>query len=388
MPLNLTILIQRADINEKSGGDVVQFENIQKHLDESQFRVHLTSWDSCLNLQECDIVNLVNDRPLLLADSLRIINKLHPRPHIVISPIHHNDQEVINLRKFGYAQTALERIFAKMLKVKRMEIWVFHLINILADLRMIAAACGFWISVKTLFRNFTKIRTKKKLGALLLQAGNLQFLAKGELESFFRDYQIGDSESCRKFVIPNGKPIEQVEIKFDDSMFSIITIGRIEPRKRTLELAQLADKMGIPITFVGAIANGESKYAKEFIRIVAGSTSVTYLGEKSHAETCSIIGRSNVLLNASFAEVLSLVEIEAAAQGKWIVSCGAGYSNEYIPSNQLRIYPENDLRAGLEIASQLAISQPVRFDAADIPSWDEIADRYSAMYQEVILEKI
>jgi hypothetical protein len=54
----------------------------------------------------------------------------------------------------------------------------------------------------------------------------------------------------------------------------------------------------------------------------------------------------------------------------------------------LRIYPENDLRAGLEIASQLAISQPVRFDAADIPSWDEIADRYSAMYQEVILEKI
>jgi glycosyltransferase involved in cell wall biosynthesis len=388
MPLNLTILIQRADIVKKSGGDVVQFENIQKHLDESLFRVNLTSWDSCLNFQDCDIVNLVNDRPLFLADSLRIINELHPRPKIVISPIHHNDREVINLRKYGYTQTALERIFAKMLKVKRMEIWIFHFINILADLRMIAAACGFWISVKTLVRNFTKICTKKKLGALLLQAGNLQFLAKGEMESFFKDYQIEDSESCRKFIIPNGKPIEQSKIKFDDSVFSIVTIGRIEPRKGTLELAQIADKMGIPITFIGAISNEKSNYAKEFIRIVSASTNITYLGEKSHAETCSIISRSKVLLNASFAEVLSLVEIEAAAQGKWIVSRGAGYSNEYIPPNQLRIYPENNLRKGLELASQLATSQAVRFDAVDIPSWDEIADSYSVMYQEVILEKI
>jgi glycosyltransferase involved in cell wall biosynthesis len=218
----------------------------------------------------------------------------------------------------------------------------------------------------------------------LLQAENLQFLANGEMESFFKDYRIKDSESCRKYIIPNGKPIENSKTKFDETMFSIITIGRIEPRKRTLELAQIADKMGIPIAFIGAIANEKSNYAKEFTRIVSASASITYLGEKSHAETCSIISRSKVLLNASFAEVLSLVEIEAAAQGKWIVSSGAGYSNEYIPPTQLKIYPENDLSKGLELASQLAISQPVRFDAVDIPSWDEIADRYSAMYHEVL----
>ena len=85
---------------------------------------------------------------------------------------------------------------------------------------------------------------------------------------------------------------------------------------------------------------------------------------------------------------MSLVELEAAGQGKWIVSSGAGYSSEYISSNQLRIYPGTDLGKGLEIAWQLAISQSVSFDAPEIPSWAEIADRYSAMYQEVTLGRI
>ena len=390
MPVNLTLLIQRTDIVKKPGGDLIQFSQVKKYLEKRDYNVELIPWSPRLVLRDCDVVNLVNDRPLILADSLRIISKLNPRPQIVISPIHHSDQEVINLRKFGFTQSLIEVVFAKLLSIKLIEHRLLHLINILADFRMISASYNFWIAAFTFFRNFSNVFSKSKLGSVLVSNNALQFLAHGEEKSFIKDYRIGCDELSSSYVIPNGKPNLSVIDKsgIQKSNFPIIVIGRIEPRKRSLELAMLAHKMAIAVTFVGALASEESQYAEEFSNIIKKSSCVDYLGERSHSETFDIISRSKVLLNGSFAEVLSLVEIEAAAQGKWIVSSGAGYSNEYIPSNQLRIYPENDLSAGLEIASQLAISQPVRFDAVDIASWDEIADRYSVMYQEVILEKI
>ena len=390
MPLNLTLLIQRTDIENKPGGDLVQFSQVKKHLEKQDYDVKLIPWNPRLDLRDCEVVNLVNDRPLILADSIRVINRLNPRPRIVISPIHHSDREVINLRKFGYAQSLTEVVLAKLLFIKVIEMKTLHLINILADFRMISVSHGFWVAIRTFLRNFSIVYSKRKLGSVLVSNSTLQFLAYGEEKSFVKDYQISYPELASRHVIPNGKPNLTIipKSKVQKSDFPITVIGRIEPRKRSLELAMLAHKMSIAVTFVGALASEESKYAEEFSNIIEKSSYVDYLGELSHLETLDIMSRSKVLLNGSFAEVLSLVEIEAAAQGKWIVSSGAGYSNEYIPPNQLRIYPQNDLSKGLELASQLAISQPVRFDAVDIASWDEIADRYSVMYQEVILEKI
>ena len=146
--------------------------------------------------------------------------------------------------------------------------------------------------------------------------------------------------------------------------------------------------MNLSITFVGAFANEESQYANDFKDVIEKSRCVNYLGALSHMDTFDIIGRSKVLLNVSFAEVLSLVELEAAVKGKWIVSSGTGYSNEYIQSNQLKIFPDHDLIKGLKLAYQLAISQPLSNNIADFPSWDEVGERYLAMYQDVILDRI
>ena len=99
MPLNLTLLIQRTDIENKPGGDLIQFSQIKKYLEKRDYNIELIPWTPRVDLRDCDVVNLVNDRPLILADSLRIIKKMNPRPQIVISPIHHSDREVINLRK-------------------------------------------------------------------------------------------------------------------------------------------------------------------------------------------------------------------------------------------------------------------------------------------------
>jgi glycosyltransferase involved in cell wall biosynthesis len=390
MPINLTLLIQRTDIDIKPGGDLIQFSEIKKYLEKRSYKVKLLSWSPQLDLRDSNVVNLVNDRPLILADSLRMLNKMKPRPRIVISPIHHCDQEVIRLRKHGSPQSASELVLAKFLNIKPLENYLLHLINVLADLRMISASFGLVTAILTFLKNFSKVRSRKRLGSFLVSENTLQFLAKGEASSFFKDYRINEERILSKYVIPNGKP-EKVFYEIHKSQMiehPIVIAGRIEPRKRNLELARAAHKLEIPVAFLGAFANPESEYAREFLKIEKSSPFVNYLGVFSHSDTYAVITRSKVLMNVSFAEVLSLVELEAAAQGKWIVSSGAGYSNEYIASDQLKIFPEDNLYQGLEIASQLLSTPIVQFEAPNIPSWDEIADKYSTMYQEVIAEKI
>ena len=70
MPLNLTLLIQRTDIANKSGGDLIQFSQVKRFLEKRNYNVKLVPWNPKIDLRECDVVNLVNDRPLILADSL------------------------------------------------------------------------------------------------------------------------------------------------------------------------------------------------------------------------------------------------------------------------------------------------------------------------------
>ncbi len=390
MPLNLTLLIQRTDIANKSGGDLIQFLQVKRFLEKRDYNVKLVPWNPQIDLQECDLVNLVNDRPLILADSLRVINKMKRRPRIIISPIHHSDYEVIKLRKDGFSQSSIDVLFSKLLSVKVLERMTFHWINILADFRMISISNGLWAALRTLSRNFSKVYSKRKLGRVLVANNTLQFLANGEAQSFLKDYQISHEKLHSKYIIPNGKP----DLKFlhvskpERIEHSIIVVGRIEPRKRSLELAKLAHRYEIPITFFGAFAHEASRYAKEFQSIVAVSDYVTYLGERSYEESTDIIGRSKVLLNVSFAEVLSLVELEAAAQGKWIVSSGVGYSHEYISAAQFKTFPENNLKKGLEIASHLAHLAPIRFNVNKILSWADVAGKYDAMYRQLISEKL
>lgn len=388
MPLNLTFCIQRTDIESKSGGDLLQFLQLKQNLEEKGFKVNLIPWSPKMNLQKCEIVNLINDRPLILADSLRVINKLNPRPKVVVSPIHHSDFEVIHLRKYSFHETLLEFFLSNLLRINLFPKGVLHVIYIMADLRMISETYGVRVAVVTLLQNFKCVLSKKALGTNVLFKNSLQFLAKEEKLSFIKDYHLKNQKIMSSFIIPNGKPdsIQARNICNQDNVYQISVVGRIEPRKRSLELARLANQMGIPVTFVGSFANSKSKYALEFLKNTEGSEFVKFLGELPHKETIEVIAKSTVLLNVSFTEVFSLVELEAASQGKWIVSSGAGYSKEHISTNQLRIFPMNDIRKGLEIAFQLSFSKPPVIETKNILSWDKISDRYSAMYNQIMFE--
>lgn len=388
MPLNLTLLIQRSDINFKSGGDLIQFLQVEKYLSAKDFEVKLIPWKPELDLSGTDVVNLVNDRPLILVDSLRIINKMMPRPHVVISPIHHSDDDVINMRINGFAESYFEVFFSKLLKIRKIRKGIFHLLNVLADVRMIANSYGAWKSTCVLLRNVSAVYSKKNIGRLLVFNNSLQFLAVGEEKSFLKDYQIAEESIDSNFIIPNGGPNRSDKNRLDEEIeFPIIVIGRIEPRKRSLELAKLAHSLGISITFVGAFANPRSKYAKFFSDIVSESTFLNYLGARSRDEVLQFLSKSKVLLNVSFAEVLSLVEMEAGGQEKWIVSSGVGHTSEYISSDQYRTFPHHDLAKGLKIASNLLNAETTNFVRTQIPSWEVIADKYSAMYQKISEEK-
>ncbi len=49
-----------------------------------------------------------------------------------------------------------------------------------------------------------------------------------------------------------------------------------------------------------------------------------------HREVLAVYGKSRVLLNASWVEVQSLVDIEAASAGCFVVNTGSGSSMEWL----------------------------------------------------------
>ncbi|OII37981.1 hypothetical protein BIV02_15380 [Curtobacterium sp. MMLR14_014] len=84
----------------------------------------------------------------------------------------------------------------------------------------------------------------------------------------------------------------------------------------------------------------------------------------SHDDVLREIDAAKVLLNASWVEVQSLVELEAAARGAWVVaSMGAGNSAEYL-GPVFRGVEGDDVDRMLRVATELIRSGhgPERLD--------------------------
>jgi glycosyltransferase involved in cell wall biosynthesis len=130
-------------------------------------------------------------------------------------------------------------------------------------------------------------------------------------------------------VIPNGRPpVPDPVPPWHERSRGIVVVGRIEPRKRQLAVAEAAAARGIPVTFIGPAT--DDAYSRQFREYVASVPAIEWLGPRPASETVALIATSRVLLNASWVEVQSLVDIEAATAGCWVVTSPTGSSDEWL----------------------------------------------------------
>jgi glycosyltransferase involved in cell wall biosynthesis len=381
--MKICIIILRTDIDSKEGGDLVQFKNIAKCISIKKNQVDIVSWNPNLVLKEYDIVHFVNDRPLILADALRQAQREQKK--IVFSPIHHSDDEVITLRSYAFPLTRSERLMSLLFQTFFFKRSLLHYINILADLRMIQSEYGYLKAVKILKLNFIKVRTKNILGKEIQIRSNLQFLSTSEAISFMNDYKI----NIHKYnLIPNGVPTTLTKVKQNANYQRIICVGRVEPRKRVYELAKIADKLCIKVDFIGSTPMTPNIYSLKFLELSKKSKYVNYLGAMSHDGVINEMQKSTVLINCSFAEVLSLVELEAAFSGNYIISCGSGASQEYIPPSILKFFPVLEIDIGLLLAKELSKADLKIRNLKGIDTWDDIAKLYFLLYKKTLLQNL
>jgi glycosyltransferase involved in cell wall biosynthesis len=112
---------------------------------------------------------------------------------------------------------------------------------------------------------------------------------------------------------------------------SAIAVGRIEPRKNSLELAGAAVSAGVSVTFAGALNSNHPDYSGEFLRLCEDPrTPVTYLGSLTHNDLRSALLEASVYINPAWFEVVSQSDLEAAALGLKIVTTEHSYISDWL----------------------------------------------------------
>jgi glycosyltransferase involved in cell wall biosynthesis len=221
----------------------------------------------------------------------------------------------------------------------------------------------------------------RRVGRQLDDVAAVALLAEGEGRDLRR---LTGWRERNEIVVPNGRP-EDLDLGLrtpwaERPAGSIVVVGRIEPRKRQLELARAAVRVGVPVRFVGPFANEASAYSVAFKELVAAGGPVGYDGSKDRSEVLALLGRSRVLVNASWVEVQSLVDLEAATMGCAVVTSRTGHSREWL-GDAITAEDGDDLDALLRRAAALADATAPMPAATDYDrTWQQAALQLEQAY--------
>ncbi len=360
--------IVRSDHVEKFGGDRLQVEHYCRHLEAAGVSTRVIPYVVAPRVRPGALVHIVNlDRPYDFLDAVAAA----PGPYVV-SPIHHRLSDVRLMRQAEEGQ-GLRTLVGRL--PEQMRELAAYGARSLRPAGPSAAVRGLWTAARRAPRLWRRV--VRALDA----AGTVLVLAQGERRDIMDDTGWrGDNYR----VVPNGLPDHRdVEgLPWSDRDPGLLVVGRVEPRKRQLDVAKAAAELGVPTTFVGELTRSAPRYAEEFRRLVDRSGSLTYTGRLDPDEVVRLMGRHRVLLNMSWVEVQSLVDLEAAAMGCYVVASPAGHSAEWLPHHVTTV-DRFDVAGAVRQARHLAT-----LDAGPPPfeyqfSWEDAArgllDTYSAL---------
>ena len=108
---------------------------------------------------------------------------------------------------------------------------------------------------------------------------------------------------------------------------------------------------------------------------------MTWVGPKSRAEVLALLASSRVLVNASWVEVQSLVDLEAATMGCAVVTSRTGHSREWL-GGAVVAEDGDDLDALLRRAAALAAADaPAPAASAYDRTWQQAAEQLARVYR-------
>lgn len=379
MPRKEIDFILRSDALEKNGGDGFQIDQYCRNLTKKYgFDIRCIPFHVSMNLRPNSIVHIVNvDRPF---DFLAAVRIAADRP-IVVSSIHHDLGSVREMRKAERNQ-GLRTLVGRVLPESGRELLAFS-VRTAKKVRS-SADCRKW--VVTWLRSLPTAATVwRTVGRTLDRVDAVALLAEGERDSLTRDTKwLGRNGK----LIPNGKPTRSIRgssepaLAWADRIHDICVVGRIEPRKRQLEIARAAAIQGQRVVFVGHPSASSPRYVADFEAAVAQDPNLLWVGGLEHEEVLDLMGNSRVLLNGSWVEVQSLVDIEGAAAGCWVVVGRGGNSSEWLGGSVVAVDTHDVSRLVLEATDLLRSNlEPIPTDYAH--TWEMASEKLADVYAQL-----
>ncbi|WP_375406720.1 glycosyltransferase [uncultured Amnibacterium sp.] len=373
-PAPLVDCVVRSDAARKSGGDTVQVREYTAHLAAWGFDVREVPFHPAMRLRPGAVVHVFNiDRPFEFLLACRAA----AGHRVVVSPIHHEIGRVRAMRAADRGR-GLVSVSAQVLPEALRE-W---LATAYRAVRGSTGAAGIAASALTAARPLPAVPTVwRRTGRQLDRVAAVALLAEGEGRDLRR---LTGWRADNDLVVPNGRP-EDLDLALrrpwaDRPPGSIVVVGRIEPRKRQLELARAAVAVGVPVRFVGPFADETNAYASAFTDLVAANAILSHDGAKDRSEVLALLGSSRVLVNASWVEVQSLVDLEAATMGCAVVTTRTGHSREWL-GDAVTAEDGDDLGALLRRAAALAAaSAPVPAASRYDRTWEQAAEQLAEVY--------
>lgn len=366
--------VTRSDSPDKFGGDTLQMYEYWRRLEVAGVSVKEVPYSPRMSLRTGAIVHIMNvDRPY---DFLDAVNQA--RGHtVVVSPIHHSLSAVRQMRRSERGKSARSLVgralpeSARELLAYAARTWLQSReqgagVILRGIARAVSSAPGVW----------------SRVGRELNRANAVALLAEGEGTHLKIDTGWGGSNAV---LIPNGLPLDvakdEVSRPWNERTIQLLVVGRIEPRKRQAELAEAAGAMRVPIVFAGALNANTGTYGDRFRRALHPKLGIEWRGRLSHAATIALMGNARVLINSSWVEVQSLVDLEAAHMGCHVVCAAAGNSREWL--GEAVHVVEGDPRNFLEAGRRLVQGNEGPKPSAYSWSWDDATRALLSVYGDL-----
>ncbi len=376
----MKVLFQtRVDLFTNRGGDTIQVEKTCEELKKLGVDVDISAKFG-LDLSKYDLVHIFQ-LDWTCEPYLQILNAKKQGKKVILSPIHHSEQEVVEFEKnCSYGLRKIVRLFFKSLESLDV------LKNIYRSFMDVRKMYPTFLSIKDGYRNQQK-KVIELSDMVLVQTDR-------EANDIKDDYKI-DFE-WRKVALGVG------DVYFDKSSEKwiaeddyVVVVGRIEPRKNQLRIIEAYKKLRYEgrtnkkLVIIGAFNKNNLFYYLHFLLGIRKYSWVYYVPKVDYLKMPSVYKLAKVCVSASFFETTGLTLLEAALSGCCNVVARNGSTGErvkeYLGENVTFCdpYSIDSIRDAIKLA--LESKRPCISDTdKKFYTWSNVASNTLKVYNEVL----
>jgi glycosyltransferase involved in cell wall biosynthesis len=298
--------VARVDFESRPGGDTAQWRMYERVVREAGLRP--TTWFDDSPIPPADVYHAFNvDRPLELYPKLVEI-KRRGRP-FVLSTIHHPNAWLMKYYASQQSAGALGSLLFRSALGRSMPAreTIREIVTVARDRRI--------ARLRALFPS-----RLERVRWLLRNADRIMLLTGSEAAYVETDFAY-EIPRHQQVIVPNwseglgdasaGKPDAFAGLPEPP----VLVVGRIEPRKGSLQISRLAERARRHVVFVGLPLNGDGAFVRAFHVAMQRSQYSRWVTGVPRSMLSAFYRHSSFLLNVSFVEVSPLVDVEALALG-------------------------------------------------------------------------